>query len=50
MKRKKEVKEERERENWKQKRETQRSETKGGNEEEREREIWKQRETQGSDK
>jgi hypothetical protein len=40
------VKEERERENWKQRRETQ-----GGNEEGRERENWKQRrETQGSNK
>jgi hypothetical protein len=43
--------EERERENWKQKREIQGSETKGGNEEERQRENWKQRrETQGSNK
>jgi hypothetical protein len=45
------VKEERERENWKQKRETQGSETKGVNKEERERKNWKQRrETQGSNK
>jgi hypothetical protein len=36
------MKEERERENWKQRREPQESKTKGGNEE-RERENWKQR-------
>jgi hypothetical protein len=37
------MKEERESENWKQRRETQGSETKGGNKERRERENWKQR-------
>jgi len=43
--------EERERVNWKQRRENKGSETKGGNEEGRERENWKQRrETQGSNK